>query len=61
MQTFYNNFRDYDPQLERSIESDPLGLNAGSMSTYRRNKCYKREADPGSYPGYNGVNGPQGR
>jgi RHS repeat-associated protein len=26
---FYNYFRDYDPQMGRYIESDPIGLNGG--------------------------------
>jgi RHS repeat-associated protein len=30
----YNYFRDYDPQTGRYIESDPIGLDGGSMSTY---------------------------
>jgi RHS repeat-associated protein len=30
----YNYFRDYDPQTGRYIESDPIGLYAGSYSTY---------------------------
>jgi RHS repeat-associated protein len=31
---YYNYFRDYDPQTGRYIESDPIGLNGGSFSTY---------------------------
>jgi RHS repeat-associated protein len=31
---YYNFFRDYDPQMGRYIESDPIGLNGGSYSTY---------------------------
>jgi RHS repeat-associated protein len=30
----YNYFRDYDPAVGRYIESDPIGLDAGSYSTY---------------------------
>jgi RHS repeat-associated protein len=30
----YNYFRDYDPQVGRYVESDPLGLQGGSYSTY---------------------------
>ena len=30
----YNYYRDYNPRTGRYIESDPLGLDAGSMSTY---------------------------
>ena len=30
----YNVFRDYDPGTGRYIESDPIGLAAGQMSTY---------------------------
>jgi RHS repeat-associated protein len=30
----YNYFRDYDPQTGRYIESDPIGLHGGSLSTY---------------------------
>ena len=31
---FYNYFRDYDPQTGRYVESDPIGLDGGSYSTY---------------------------
>jgi RHS repeat-associated protein len=31
--TFYNYFRDYDPQLGRYVQSDPIGLRGG-MSTF---------------------------
>ncbi|SMC23706.1 RHS repeat-associated core domain-containing protein [Andreprevotia lacus DSM 23236] len=31
---FYNYFRDYDPATGRYVESDPIGLNGGSHSTY---------------------------
>jgi len=30
----YNGHRDYDPTTGRYIESDPIGLNGGSVSTY---------------------------
>ena len=30
----YNYFRDYDPQTGRYIESDPIGLAGGSLTTY---------------------------
>jgi RHS repeat-associated protein len=30
----YNYFRDYDPQVGRYAENDPIGLNGGSYSTY---------------------------
>jgi RHS repeat-associated protein len=30
----YNYFRDYDPATGQYVESDPIGFNAGSMSTY---------------------------
>ncbi len=30
----YNYFRDYDPSLGRYVESDPIGLEGGSLSTY---------------------------
>jgi RHS repeat-associated protein len=31
---YYNYFRDYDPSMGRYIESDPIGLAGGSLSTY---------------------------
>ena len=31
---YYNYYRDYDPSMGRFIESDPVGLAAGSPSTY---------------------------
>jgi RHS repeat-associated protein len=31
---YYNYYRDLDPQTGRYIESDPIGLNGGSFSTY---------------------------
>ena len=31
---FYNYFRDYDPVTGRYVESDPIGLKGGSLSTY---------------------------
>jgi RHS repeat-associated protein len=30
----YNYFRDYDPQVGRYVESDPIGFKGGSLSTY---------------------------
>ncbi len=33
-QLSYNYYRDYDPRTGRYIESDPIGLDAGQMSTY---------------------------
>jgi RHS repeat-associated protein len=30
---YYNDFRDYDPQMGRYVESDPIGLYGGSLST----------------------------
>jgi len=30
----YNYFRDYDPATGRYVESHPIGLDGGSMSTY---------------------------
>lgn len=32
--THYNSHRDYDPTIGRYVESDPIGLNGGSFSTY---------------------------
>src|ERR1700722_10039228 len=31
---YYNFYRDYDPQMGRYVESDPVGLYGGSYSTY---------------------------
>jgi RHS repeat-associated protein len=31
---YYNYFRDYDPAIGRYVQSDPIGLNGGSFSTY---------------------------
>jgi RHS repeat-associated protein len=31
---YYNYFRDYDPQTGRYLESDPIGLAGGQLSTY---------------------------
>jgi RHS repeat-associated protein len=31
---FYNYFRDYDPTMGRYIESDPIGMNGSTASTY---------------------------
>ena len=42
--SFYNWHRDYNPALGRYVQSDPIGLAAGSMSTY----AYV-SADPLSY------------
>ncbi len=33
-QNIYNYFRDYDPQVGKYVESDPIGLAGGSYSTY---------------------------
>ena len=33
-QTHQNYFRDYDPAIGRYVESDPIGLDGGSYSTY---------------------------
>lgn len=30
----YNGHRDYDPSTGRYVESDPIGLRSGSLSTY---------------------------
>ena len=30
----YNYFRDYDPAVGKYVESDPIGLDGGTMSTY---------------------------
>ena len=32
--TYYNYFRDYDPSSGRYLESDPIGLYGGQLSTY---------------------------
>ena len=34
MRTIYNYRRDYDPTTGRYVESDPIGLDGGSFSTY---------------------------
>jgi RHS repeat-associated protein len=31
---YYNYFRDYDPQTGRYVESDPIGLAGGQLTTY---------------------------
>lgn len=32
--SYQNSFRDYDPSIGRYVESDPIGLNGASFSTY---------------------------
>ena len=50
----YNYFRNYDPQVGRYVESDPIGLDGGSYSTYAyADGDPVAEADPTGQFSYN--------
>jgi RHS repeat-associated protein len=54
----YNYRRDYDPQLGRYVESDPIGLSGGSYSTYAyANGDPISKKDPLGLDPWGGLNG----